>query len=397
MASRALSRRRAGFSLVEMLVALLFTGLLMAGMAQVFKSSLGSFTTSGEILSAARRNRSSIDLLYDDLNSAGMYLTELALPPKFNSANPGFYILPNQAVAGSGADGPATADQLLFYFDQPLAFEGRLGNPNAAKDNNTAVLDDASITNDNRTFTIDCLDPAYADLVQPGMSIFFKDFGTSMPIQSASASGSSVTIVGGMGSISKQVAGRGYSDAGQKGKHIMNSGIIFFIPDQMVRYSIKMKVLDPAVPGGVPCLVRDQGTYADGGFVAAPALESIITENVSGFKVYLSANAGQTWAGYGAGYSGLSAGWDNGIKADLNTQLVTAGRQDFTSIKSTDDIWFRRLPVLVRLDITTRSATKRPEYYRDPVTGMGSSTIAAFKDVTQSLVIVPRHFGLPIL
>jgi hypothetical protein len=193
-----------------------------------------------------------------------------------------------------------------------------------------------------------------------------------------------------MGTLTGKMEGRGFSDAGQKGKHVLGSGIIFFIPDQMVRYSIKMKTLDPAVPAGIPCLVRDQGTYTTSGFVPNAALETIITENVSGFKVYLSANSGQSWAGYGGGYSGLSSGWFNGIISELNTQLATSGRSDFTSIKSNDEIWFRRLPVLVRLDITTRTATKRVEYSSNPYA-------TAFKDVTQSLVIVPRHFGLPIL
>ncbi|MBL0312622.1 MAG: prepilin-type N-terminal cleavage/methylation domain-containing protein [Holophagaceae bacterium] len=126
--SRYSSSRTSGFSLVELLVALAFTGILMAGMAKVFKSSLSSFYTSGEILSSARRNRASIDLLYDDLNSAGMYLTSLSAPPaEVSAGSPAFAIVPNQAlVPPGGPDDPVAADQLFFYLDQPLAFEGRI-------------------------------------------------------------------------------------------------------------------------------------------------------------------------------------------------------------------------------------------------------------------------------
>ena len=44
-----------GFSLVELLVALVFTMVLMAGMANVYRASLSSFYTSGESISSVRR------------------------------------------------------------------------------------------------------------------------------------------------------------------------------------------------------------------------------------------------------------------------------------------------------------------------------------------------------
>ena len=70
-----------GFSLVELLVALVFTMVLMAGMANVYKASLSAFYTSGESISSSRRNRMSVDLLVEDLNRAGMFLTDLSVPP----------------------------------------------------------------------------------------------------------------------------------------------------------------------------------------------------------------------------------------------------------------------------------------------------------------------------
>jgi hypothetical protein len=75
------------------------------------------------------------------------------------------------------------------------------------------------------------------------------------------------------------------------------------------------------------------------------------------------------------------------MRTELDTQLATAGRPDFMTTRGNEN-WIRSIPTLVRLDITTRTATKRAEYSATPL------TTTAYKDFTQSLVIVPRHFGL---
>ena len=113
-----------GFSLVELLVALVFTMTLMAGMANVYKASLSSFYTSGESISHVRRNRMSMDLLADDLNQACMYLADLAVPPATSATMQPFFVWPNMPIEGS--DDPATSDELYFYVDQSLPFEGTL-------------------------------------------------------------------------------------------------------------------------------------------------------------------------------------------------------------------------------------------------------------------------------
>src|SRR5664279_6108919 len=99
-----------GFSLVELLVALVFTMVLMAGMANVYKASLSSFYTSGESLSNLRRNRMSVDLLADDINAACMYLVDLTNPPLVSSTSPPFYLKPNMPTGGVAPD-PTTADE----------------------------------------------------------------------------------------------------------------------------------------------------------------------------------------------------------------------------------------------------------------------------------------------
>lgn len=419
--SNSITMGASGFSLVELLVALMFTSLLMAGMASVFKSSLSSFYTSGEILSSARRNRASIDLLYDDLNAAGLYITDLSAPPReVSPSNPAFYVIPNQLVAGAGPDDPGSAahplsaDELYFYMDQPLAFEGTLippaGGPAVAKDaastlnTETMAGTGGSTGPTDNTFTIECGDATYAQLLKStldtgmgqtppvGLSMVLKDQWQILYFTAVTVSGSTVTIVG-VGSPKAGITGSGDAGTPLGFPHLMGSRVLFYNPSQMVRYSIKIKNLDPRNPIGIPCLVRDQGTYAAGGFIADNSQESIITENVSGFKVYLSANSGQSWAGLKADqtpqtYSGFDAGWNGGIRADLDAQLLSAGRADFQTTEGNEH-WFRKIATLVRLDISTRTATKRTEYSTTP-------TATAYRDIVQSLVIVPRHFGLPI-
>jgi Tfp pilus assembly protein PilW len=382
-----------GFSLVEMLVAVMFIGILMAGMANVFKSSVSTMATAGEEISSARRNRMAMDLLYDDLNTAGMYLTSLSAPPVLDPANPAFYIIPNVAITGAAGDDPASADQLFFYLDDPLPFEGTLDSTgsggNAARNAGQLVLAGSAAAASDNTFTIDCGNDSYANQVKAGTAIIFKDAWETYPIQGPpTVSGQKVTIQLGT-SPNASVTGTGSAGTAPKAQHILNSRVMFYKPAQMVRYSIQMELYDPQKATGIPCLVRDQGTYSIGTFTPDLAQRSVVAENVSGFKAYLSANSGQSWAGYDlpSTTTGFADGWTNGIISELNTQLATAGRPDYTTTAN-DPNWIRDIPVLVRLDVKTRTAMKRSEYSTTPL------TTTAYKEFTQSLVIVPRHFGL---
>jgi hypothetical protein len=158
----------------------------------------------------------------------------------------------------------------------------------------------------------------------------------------------------------------------------------------MVRYSVQMLALDPRSSVGLPCLVRDQGGYSASGFSAVASRQQVVTENVSGFKVYLSADAGADWAGLDLTGTGLdfASGWTGGIQAELNSQLAKLSRSGYASTSSSLT-WFRSIPALVRVDLTTRTAIKRSDY----TAGAGS---AAYRTATQSLVLVPRHFGLAL-
>jgi len=400
-------RASSGFSLVELLVALVFTMVLMAGMSAVFRASITNFYTSGEKLSSMRRNRSSLDLLYDDLNNAGMALADITTALTSSDTNPAFYVIPNATVASAGAADPQTTDELYISFDQPLPFDGTLksgGGSGTSAVGETAVskvLKGAALTaGTDDTYEVECLDKAYADSVVSafasvgagGMCFHIKDnlSHAALKIDSVTASGSLVTVkTVTTVSLATQVTGRGDSGVLRPNQRVTGSGVVFILPAQMVRYRIRMMPLDPANANGTPCLVREQKVYDPSvAFDDTNLATQIISENVAGFKVFLSADSGATWAGQAVTATGLANGWVSGIKAALNTQLATLARADYTTTAGNQS-WYRDIPVLVRLDVTTRTATQRTEYD-------ATNTVAAFKNFTQSLVLLPRHFGLTL-
>ena len=383
----------AGFSLIEMMVAMAFTLVLMAGMATVYKGSLTQFYTAGEGLSSARRNRMSMDLLGDDLNTAGMYMQDLANAPLVDPKVPPFFIIPNTDITDASTDGPKSTDELYFYLDQPLPFEGTLTGAATQKTASEAVVDGKVPTEADRTFKIECNNASYAKLLKKGQAFIFKDsFEVSYINADPSVTGTVATVVAGP---DPQAGMTGSGSTGQplKNKHlstdgtVKGTGIVALLHGQMVRYRIEMLKLDPLKSAGSPCLVRDQGAYSASGFTADQT-QQVIAENVSGFKVFLSANGGSNWAGEAVTAKDFDKGWDTGIRAALDTQLGTSGRPNFKTTRGSEH-WFRSIPTLVRVDISTRTANARTEYSKDPKK-------LAYREQTQSLVFVPRHFGLPM-
>jgi len=379
-----MARRRIGakdgFSLVELLVALLFTLMLMAGLATVFKSSLTSFYASGEKLSSARRGRMSIDLLGDDIGLACMYLTDLALPPQTLASVPPFFIIPNVAVSSAGADGPVATDELYFYLDEPLPFEGTLQAASSQRTAADLVLSGGDVETQASTYVVNCSSHEYAKQVEDGQVAILKDFWEAVCVANPKANGPVVTFTAGApgrgcgtasapsrgcgaaGAPRAGVTGSGPSGLPARANHIPGAAVMFVRPAQMVRYRIVMLKLDPDPerPNGVPCLVRDQGVYSwdgsgfggdEAGIGTEPRLRQIITENVSGFKVYLSVNDGKDWAGLGLGETGFASGWDGagGIRGLIDKQLETAGRPGLRTTRGREH-WFREVPVLVRID-----------------------------------------------
>jgi len=388
---RAFANAR-GFSLVELLVAMAFTMVLMAGMATVFKASLSSFFTNGEVVASARRNRLSLDLMGEDLNAAEMFLTDLTVPPTVLPATPPFFILPNMPIVGlsatPAATDPTTTSELYFLMDMPLAFEGKLVGPPSQQTASELVVAGVPAAVADNTFSVECTSATYANQVKQGMVFLFKDSWETAYITSAPTyAGSQVTVIAGADPNSA-LTGTGLAGMPLKAKHLPNTGVVFIQQAQMVRYRIQILQLDPANANGVPCLVRDQGVYVGAGF-APTGTQQIITENVSGFKVYLSVDSGVTWAGLTTTATGFADGWDGGIRTDLDNTLATKGRPGYTSTRG-GEYWFRDIPTLVRVDVTTRTTTARTDYAKATTT----ANTAIFRELTQSLVFVPRHSGL---
>lgn len=424
---------RAGFSLVELLVAMVFTALLMAGMAKVFQSSLGTFYTAGEKLSSSRRNRLSLDLLYDDLNTAGMLLlpTDIAAggpqSVSVSGANPLFAINPNATVtikkgSADGSDLTLTADQLLMYSDQALPFEGVLKGaiPGTNSLVATAVGGGAVATvPSSSTFTVDCGTSGQASQVKAGMGLIFKDSLAGRGIASVSAGSGNQVVVTPSNVIQSAGGGVTGNTLLDPYGHLDGAKVLFVQVGQQVRYSIQPQFLDPNDANhAIPCLVREQENYDPTGFkspldpVPGAGVNysiTIVSENVTGLKFYLSMNPGdasktpdKVWAGYG--YTGtdfnagiLGAGGTAGA-GTLNDQLATYGVTGFTSIaqqNSTtaqqDLVWFRNIPAAVRVDLTTRTATARTEFNQTT-----STPTLTFNTHQETLVLVPRHFGLSL-
>lgn len=388
-------RPDSGFSLVELMVALLFTGLLMTGMAAVFRGSIARFAASSEGIASGRRNRLGLDMLQNDLHTAGMYLESVSTLPELSTGNPGFYVIPNRPVqddAGNpavSADLPARTDELYMYMDSPRTQGGTLLDPIPSMD---ALVAGGGALPASLTFRIQFPDAATAGRIQPGQFVIFTDWLSSKLISAAQASGSVVTVTA---DLAPQLTVPSCSaSTWDKFQHPAGARAMVLDRGRMVRYRIKAKAIDPA-GARVPCLVREELPYNFGASAADPAsvfpagtADQIITEDISAFKVYLSGNQGAAWAGAGlaATVNTFAAGWTQGILAELQAQLAGV------ALIQDNPNWFRSVPALVRVDLTSRTATRRGENLTD-----GSSSVTAgYKDRIQSLVIMPRHFGLPL-
>lgn len=363
---------QAGFSLVEMLVAIAFTAVLMAGMSKVFKSSLSVFVSSSETVSSNRRNRMALDLLSDDLNLAGLYLTQLDQYPTWvQPNNPGFWIEP-------GADA-ATPDQLHFAFDDALPIDAQLSLAGATTTSNASLVQSRASLSELSTKILLTTQADQASQIKSGMYLVFKDTFDVKQIDLAKVTGGSVEI-----DIKESIAGSTGAPSGSTGKfynvvHRDKAPVLIVRPAQQVRYSIQQLVLDTVKDAPtIPCLVREISNYGTE-FKSTEASYSttIVAENVPNFKLFLSVDSGATWL------TGTS--WTD-VVTKLNAALAAIGRQGYTNITGNAH-WYRDIPVLVRIDLTTQTVKAREEYATTPGT-------LSRKLKNETLVMLPRHFGL---
>jgi Tfp pilus assembly protein PilW len=394
-----------GFSLVELMVAAVFTAILMAGFASVFKASLGNLTAASERIASTRRNRSSLDLLVSDLNNAGMLPSSLFNYPLVdNTNNPPFRILPNQAYTGTDVPSQVT-DYLDMYYDNALPYDGTLATTLLGSADQVAT---GGALGDNKNFSVKLRDAtqataAAANFSSYGMTVMFKGSGYPSVLANAVANGSNLDCT--MDATNTYSgSGSGGGDSFQNAT-LKDSAVTLIQPGRYVRYSIQPISLDPSLTTKTPCLVRNEVTYASvsGSATpfATPDATTIVAENVSGFKVLLSGDGGKTWAGTtSAGdpdynpattstWAKITGPLTGAAAPTLNYQLKSGATPARPAMNSTgaSPWWFREIPILVRVDITTRTANKRTEF-------TNTANTADYKLDTWSLVLTPKHFGL---
>jgi len=379
-----------GFSLVELMVALLFTSLLIAGMAKVFASSVRTFTSTNEVIGIQQNSRWALDQINDDISQAGFIFPPRTLPASIlNGAESLFRIDPDQAVAGivrvSDSNPNATetealnADVFQFFTDIPLPVQGTWTADTDGDDPNPGGTAKTAPTSAAVTCTLGSLGDLQAGDVQ-----IILDSGENGKWEHplvASTSGTSVTFATNAVMLANYAAS--VMNPGITLSHKAGVPVYFIRPAQLVRYSVQAIALDPSHSTvRTPCLVRQQAAYPIGGTVAwASAASQVVAEDVAAFRVDVSFDGGVNWARTG------STTWA-AIQTKANTQLSTAGMPGFTSITDTSNIdWFRSIPCLLRMDITTRTATRREDYN----TALGAR---AYRTRTQTLLISPRNFGV---
>lgn len=398
--SRSRSR---GFSLVEMVVALLFISILMAGMLRVYGSAMSSFATATDAMAANRTKRWAITTVEDDFQSAGFfYYAPFRTLPGYVSVDlaagqNALMILPNRSVSYSTLDpGTGTAateqvwyDEVQFLEDQPLPIRAQLSGPTTASNVLPLTVTSGSLAD-----------------VRAGDLVFVLDEGFEV-CRVLSAGTSTVTLDTTSAAMQDPVDGSGTgATSGLKAlSHYAGAAVAFVRPLQVIRYAVLPLALDPAsTTSMVPCLVRDQTAYpATGARITWPAANAtatgftrtIIAENVAGqpftgstptlptqygFRVDLSLDQGATWHRSG------TTEW-TAVAANLNAWLAANGTAPFTSVNSAaNPIWFRNVPALFRLDVTTRTALKRT----DP--NAPASRVYTYR--SQTLLCQPRNFSL---
>lgn len=347
-----MKRPSSGFSLVELMVALAVTGVLMAGLTQVFASTVSNLHASSDLNNAQRRNRWMMDRLSDDLKMAGH--TDGMSVPLTDMQEPPFLVIP-----GGSAEQPL--DTLQLFSNQPLE-EGALTGTLAPGADTFSVTPDGS----NELH------------VRQGDWFFMKDGERSEVGFVQAVLGTSITM---MDSSQLQASHAGQVMDQGSGRmafsHETGARVFFLRPLQLVRYSIQDQSVDPGNPDvKVPCLVRQETVYEGSSVNWSKVPTSVLATQAHALRVDLSADAGKTWVRSDAKTWAAMRDAVNAKLAASNTILDT-------------ELWFKRVPLLIRVDLTARTATSRTEF-------AAKAAETAFGLRTQTLMVAPRNFANPL-
>ncbi len=372
-----------GFSLIEMLVAVMFIGILTAGMLRIYSANLASFQRVNDTIASQRRGRWALASLQDDVSSVGFFAFVPFNQPSGYSVTPGtqepFMILPAPTpVVITGPDpanlgGPLLTaaltpnpDELQFVGDLPLPIQATVaGTPTTA------------------AMQVNLLTGSLADL-QPGDVAAILDAAFEQ-VQVASVSGNNIAVSATAAALAGVTQAGGYGLSPTLSFHLPDTPIAFYRPNVVTRYSIQARAWDPSnIANTIPCLIRQQTPYPAGGTLVnwAGVVGEVIAENIDGFVVDFSFDGGTTWLRQG------SANWE-AIVLKTTPAITALGGKGVPLRNPGNPLWFRTFPCLIRMDITSRSAAPRSE----SATVVGQ---AAYVRRTQTLMVAPRNFGLPL-
>jgi prepilin-type N-terminal cleavage/methylation domain-containing protein len=365
-----------GFSLIELVVAMLFVGLLMAGMMRVYSASIRSFHSQQETLGAQRMNRLAFDQLSDDFQQAGYMYPDRSVAPWITAGavQKSFVINPGQTFtaqklndAGALVGETITADEVVFARDVPVARTATLAG---------AVGPGAGVY---ATLPLAFTPGAATPILKGDIVILWDQNFEFFFVKDDLGAGNTVTIDPDGHLIDSQwITG---ANGEVRRDHALGTQVSFVRPNQLVRYSLQPIALDPAVPGmTVPCLVRQQATYPMNTTVAVnwtTTQGTVLAENISGFRVDMSADGGTTWT-----RAATWAAWKTALDPKLKAQNMK-GYQGM----DLNPLWFKFANLVFRLDITSRTPTQRSEF-------TGSPLVRAFRERTLTMLLMPRNFAL---
>lgn len=380
---RRLRPLQQGFSLIEMLVAVMFIGILSAGMLRIYSSNLAGFQRVNDTIASQRRGRWALSSLQDDVASIGFFAFVPFNQPTGYSVDPGtqepFMILPAPtpvSVTGPDPTNPSVLlksnlvpnpDEFQFVGDLPLAIQANVASGSTSA-SLVISLSSGSLSDIQAGDVAAILDATF-EQIQVAVA------PTTNSI-SASAMGAAVAGV-------SQSGGYAISPTINAAAHAVGTPVVFYRPNVVTRYSVQARAWDPSNPAiTIPCLVRQQAPYPPGGTLInwAGVQADLIAENIEGFRVDLSFDGGTTWLRQTAG------DW-NAIVAAMAG--LSPGGKALKPRDASNPLWFRNYPCLVRMDVTSRSAA--PNAANSDVTGQ-----AAYVRRTQTLMVTPRNFGLPL-
>lgn len=393
--------RTPGFSLVELLIALVFISFMMAGMLRIYGSAIQGFAAANESAKAQRDNRWAQENLTDDLETAGYFFFYGGRPAvsgisvSGGSQNP-LMLFPDQTITNKAADpvNPSatpinetiTFDELQFLRDDILPITAQLSAQPLDSSSISVTLSNGNLSEVKAGDFVALMDAVPYQMVM---------------ISGAPGSGTSGTVPLSTTPVQDPTTGAMISSTILSLNHQPGVDVVFIRAYQVVRYTVMPLSLDPSNSNAtVPCMVRDEAPYpASGALISWPAptataaqlaaanvTRTVIAQNVTGLRFDMSLDQGVTWT--------RGADWP-GTQTNLNTKLSALAaaypglNYATTTTDPTNPLWYRNAPLLFRADVTTRTVLKRADF-------SATANTAAYRTRTQTFLVQPRNFGLGI-